>query len=198
MQAKNKPSLQANYNLDTKDWRDGADQAKVNYEAGVDSSDPHSDGLIALAHDIHSTTVHDLTQFMIDKARRAGYDLVTVGECLGDPPGNWYRDAKTGQSMGEAVTLAGKGNVKETAKSKSSGTSRSASPPQSSPPKSSTHSAPGKSKTGGDTKPIKGNGEFDDFVFDSDFSQRASTMPTGTPFGLYTITAIFVGVVAFL
>lgn len=35
---------------------------------------------------------------MIDTARGLGYDLVTVGDCLGDPPANWYRDPVTGQA----------------------------------------------------------------------------------------------------
>jgi hypothetical protein len=29
-------------------------------------------------------------------ARGLGYDLVPLGECLGDPPVNWYRDPATG------------------------------------------------------------------------------------------------------
>jgi len=59
--------------------------------------------VITLAHDIHLDTVHGLTQFMIDKARQAGYKLVTVGDCLGDPKSNWYRDAKTGNPVSESV-----------------------------------------------------------------------------------------------
>lgn len=189
--------LQANYNLDTNDWRDGVDQAKQNYAAGVDGSDPHSAGIITLAHDIHATTVHDLTKFMIDKARQSGYELVTVGECLGDPPGNWYRDAKTGKPLGKGglQSALGKGSVSEKAKSKSSGTSLTAAPTQ---PGSSAHSAPGKGKPGGEAKSGKGIGEYNDFIFDSDFSQMASTLPTGGHMGLYTIAAIFVGVVAML
>lgn len=34
---------------------------------------------------------------MIDTAKNLGYQLVTVGDCLGDPPGNWYRDLATGE-----------------------------------------------------------------------------------------------------
>jgi hypothetical protein len=51
---------------------------------------------LALAHDTHERTVQDYTQFMIDNARKHGYQLVTVGECLGDPEENWYRDPLTG------------------------------------------------------------------------------------------------------
>lgn len=187
--------LQANYNLDTKDWRDGVDQARLNYEAGVDGSDPHAAGIITLAHDIHATTVHDLTQFMIDKARMAGYELVTVGECMGDPPSNWYRDAKTGKPVGKAAIQ--KGSQKGKAKAESSGTSRTATPVQPSSG-SSAHSTHNKVRPGGEVKPGKGNAGFDNFVFDDDFSLGASTVPMGVPFGLHAIVAIFVGVVAML
>lgn len=34
---------------------------------------------------------------MIDTAKKLGYQLVTVGDCLGDPPVNWYRDPATGE-----------------------------------------------------------------------------------------------------
>lgn len=42
--------------------------------------------------------MHHFAQFMIDTARGLGYDLVPVGECLGDPSDNWYRDSVTGQA----------------------------------------------------------------------------------------------------
>lgn len=189
--------LQANYNLDTKDWRDGIEQARQNYEAGVDGSDLNSAGIITLAHDIHETTVHDLTQFMIDKAKLSGYELVTVGECLGDPPGNWYRDANTGEPVGKRALqeAVDKGSVLEKAKSKSSGTSLTAIPTQSG---SSAHSTYGKAKPGGEANPVEGISDFGEGVIDSDHSQRASTMSTGVPLGLYTIAAIFVSGVAML
>ena len=178
--------LQANYNLDTKDWRDGADQAKLNYKAGIDSSDPHSVGLIALAHDIHATTVSELTQFMIDKARTAGYELVTLGECMGDPPSNWYRDAYTGEPIDEAAAH----NDIQQAQAKSSGTSRTATPGQ--------FSSGSTSHTYGEAKPGEGELGYDEYAYDSDFSEGGSTVPIRVPFGLYAIVAIFVGVVAML
>lgn len=185
--------LQANYNLDTKDWRDGADQAKLNYKAGIDGSDPHSVGLITLAHDIHATTVHELTQFMIDKARTAGYELVTVGECMGDPPSNWYRDAYTGKPIGKT---AAQKDIQQ-AQAKSSGTSRTATPGQPSSG-SSTHTTYGKARPGGEAKPVEGEDGYADYGYDSDFSEGGSTVPIRVPFGLYAIVAIFVGVVAML
>lgn len=190
--------LQTNYNLDTKDWRDGVDQARLNYEAGVDASDPYSAGIIALAHDIHASTVHELTQFMVDKARMAGYELVTIGECFGDPPGNWYRDAKTGQPIGNVAVQ--KGSQKGKAKAASSGTSRTATPIQPSSG-ASAHSTNSKVRPGGEAKTGKGNAgnaEFDNFIFDDDYSQGASSMLMGIHSSLYAIVALFVGMVAML
>ena len=40
---------------------------------------------------------------MIDEARDLGFQLVTVGECLGDSPKNWYRDANSGSRWQAAV-----------------------------------------------------------------------------------------------
>lgn len=45
---------------------------------------------------------------MIDEARRLNYKLVTIGECMGDPKGNWYRDAATGQAYEPAKTSSSK------------------------------------------------------------------------------------------
>lgn len=59
--------------------------------------------MIALAHDIHAETVYSLAQFMVDTARDQGYELVTVGDCLGDPSSNWYRDASTGGSVSDSL-----------------------------------------------------------------------------------------------
>ena len=40
---------------------------------------------------------------MIDKARSQGYKLVTVGNCLGDPESNWYRDTKSGNAVNDSL-----------------------------------------------------------------------------------------------
>ncbi|KAL2007699.1 hypothetical protein VTN00DRAFT_7681 [Thermoascus crustaceus] len=51
-------------------------------------------GTITLAHDVHRSTVDILAQAMIDEIRKRGLKMVTVGECLGDAPENWYRGAR--------------------------------------------------------------------------------------------------------
>ncbi|RDA85543.1 hypothetical protein CP532_3306 [Ophiocordyceps camponoti-leonardi (nom. inval.)] len=83
-------------NVDTKDFEHddpvGIEESRRLFSAGV-SPNPAGNGYIVLAHDIHYNTVANLARYMIQEARRLGYRLVTVGECLGDPPANWYRPA---------------------------------------------------------------------------------------------------------
>lgn len=89
---------EANYNIDTLDWQGDYDAARSRFTAALAGSNPASAGFISLAHDIHERTVTELAQFLIDETRAAGYQLVTMGECLGDPVANWYRDPTTGGS----------------------------------------------------------------------------------------------------
>ncbi|KAJ9643475.1 hypothetical protein H2201_008030 [Coniosporium apollinis] len=48
-------------------------------------------GSLVLAHDIHPWTARVLAQEMVNYVNERGLRGVTVGECLGDAPGNWYR-----------------------------------------------------------------------------------------------------------
>lgn len=95
--------------IDTKDYQfddpNLIQQAKDRFSAGV-STDPENNEYITLAHDVHYQTVVNLTAFMVDVSRNRGYQLVTVGECLGDPPENWYRDANGGATPTNTVTLS--------------------------------------------------------------------------------------------
>ncbi|EFW99950.1 chitin-binding protein [Grosmannia clavigera kw1407] len=50
-------------------------------------------GHISLSHDTKHETAVNLTSFMLSTLHLLGYRGVTVGECLGDPRENWYRDA---------------------------------------------------------------------------------------------------------
>ena len=91
-------------NVDTKDYMyDAPDQiwnAKDNF-ANLVSGDSGSNSYISLTHDIKYQTVVELTRYMIETARARGYQLVTVGECLGDDRANWYRSAE-GNAVGAA------------------------------------------------------------------------------------------------
>ncbi|TQN69797.1 Chitin deacetylase [Colletotrichum shisoi] len=81
-------------NLDTKDFENNTPDTthisaeKFNNEL---SNDPASSSAIVLSHDVHEQTVISLTQKMIDTLKAKGYRAVTVGECLGDAPENWYK-----------------------------------------------------------------------------------------------------------
>ena len=86
--------------MDTKDYEGDYDYARRMFQGNVTGAgeDPKVASHIVLSHDIRKATVHGFAQFMIDEARDAGFQLVTMGDCLGDPSENWYRDAETGQS----------------------------------------------------------------------------------------------------
>jgi peptidoglycan/xylan/chitin deacetylase (PgdA/CDA1 family) len=81
-------------NLDTRDWANTGPGQSVNSRNTFDqftASDPASASYIVLNHDIHRTTVYEVAEYEIQRLRSRGYRAVTVGECLGDAPGNWYR-----------------------------------------------------------------------------------------------------------
>ncbi|KXH67162.1 chitin deacetylase [Colletotrichum salicis] len=85
------------YNLDTKDWVDNGVNSKATFSGAINSASPASSSFISLAHDIHTFTVNGFVQFMIDTAKEKGFEFTTIGDCLGDPASNWYRDPKTGE-----------------------------------------------------------------------------------------------------
>ncbi|ROW00417.1 hypothetical protein VPNG_07939 [Cytospora leucostoma] len=90
-----------NADVDTRDWVGDYDAARANFDEGVRQAGLENDeagGLIVLAHNIRERTVEELVAYMIDNARERGYRLVTVGQCLGDPERNWYRNPSTGGS----------------------------------------------------------------------------------------------------
>jgi peptidoglycan/xylan/chitin deacetylase (PgdA/CDA1 family) len=83
-------------NIDTLDYENDATtliQNSKNIFSDDVSDASATNTYISLAHDIHYQTVINLTAFMIETLFARGYKPVTVGECLGDPPENWYRDA---------------------------------------------------------------------------------------------------------
>lgn len=85
-----------NLDLDTNDWVSDYAAAEQNFLNAVESSDPRKSSHIVLAHDIHEQTAHELAEFIIGQGKAAGYRFVTVGECLGDPVRNWYRNPYNG------------------------------------------------------------------------------------------------------
>ncbi|KAH9433152.1 hypothetical protein MCOR02_007817 [Pyricularia oryzae] len=109
------------YDLDTKDYEGNLQASKNKFQEGMSQS-PKS--WVALAHDIHELTANSITPFMIDTAKSKGYKFVTMGECLGDPRENWYRDPSTGRAV---AALGSSNNVKPPALVSSESSSTTAS-----------------------------------------------------------------------
>jgi hypothetical protein len=97
--------LQAFFNVDTLDWQGDYVAAKKNYINALSGGKPASSSFIVLAHDIHQQTVADLVPYMIAQLKALGYSTATMGECLNDPPENWYRDPASGQPIGKSKPL---------------------------------------------------------------------------------------------
>lgn len=74
------------------------DAARQSFRDALAEGGPGSNSKIVLSHDIREETVHELAGFMIRTAREQGFQLVTIGECLGDEKRNWYRNLYDGGS----------------------------------------------------------------------------------------------------
>ncbi|KAI6087080.1 glycoside hydrolase/deacetylase [Hypoxylon rubiginosum] len=85
------------FDLDTDDYENDSptliQNAKDNYDEFFAGTSPATDDALVIAHDIHEQTVHNLTEYMLKDIQTRGYRAVTVGDCLGDPSANWYRQA---------------------------------------------------------------------------------------------------------
>jgi hypothetical protein len=94
------------FDLDTEgylhDSRTEIQTSKDIWDEAVDGSDPAEDSFLQIEHDIHYQTVYNLTDYVLTSLFSAGYRSVTVGECLGDPPANWYHAGPSG-SISSAV-----------------------------------------------------------------------------------------------
>ncbi|KAL2758867.1 carbohydrate esterase family 4 protein [Sodiomyces alcalophilus JCM 7366] len=90
----------ADYDLDTKDWFDGGIESKARYSAAVNAANPRSSSFIVLAHDVQEFTGDGFIQYMIDVGKAKGFEFVTLGDCLGDPSGNWYRNPQSFEAVG--------------------------------------------------------------------------------------------------
>ncbi|KAK9465999.1 hypothetical protein V1512DRAFT_30622 [Lipomyces arxii] len=91
------------FDLDTEDYLNTQGDKIVNSEKIVkdffQGQTKSQFDALAIEHDIHETTVDDLIPYMLDLlVTKLGYELVTVGQCLGDPKENWYRSVSDGHS----------------------------------------------------------------------------------------------------
>ncbi|TLD09457.1 hypothetical protein PspLS_12024 [Pyricularia sp. CBS 133598] len=78
-----------NWNIDSNDWRGNMvlSEQIINTELTQEIRGP-----IVLAHDMEAT-IKVLAGHIITVAKAHGLKMVTIGECLGDDPSNWYRAA---------------------------------------------------------------------------------------------------------
>ncbi|KAI5286135.1 hypothetical protein KEM52_002129, partial [Ascosphaera acerosa] len=83
------------FDLDTDDYEQDSPtkikKSKKIFNNAFSKASANDEPLLVIAHDVHEQTVVSLTPHMLDKLYAAGYRTVTVGECLEDPPENWYR-----------------------------------------------------------------------------------------------------------
>ncbi|KAF3893314.1 Glycoside hydrolase/deacetylase [Trichophyton interdigitale] len=99
------------FNLDTDDYNNDSPEL-IQRSKDIFDSYITQDGrpLLEIGHDVHEQTVYNLTGHMLRRLEGSGYRTVTVGECLGDPPANWYRwtSAPDDQSRGDKPPKGGK------------------------------------------------------------------------------------------
>lgn len=117
------PTPQINYDLDTGDFNERYDESRAIVTSGVAKKASVGGSFLTLLHENHERSVTELLQFVIDEARKYNFEFVTVGECLGDPVNNWYRDPATGGPWGGPA--APPPPIKSTTSSSSSSSSSS-------------------------------------------------------------------------
>lgn len=87
----------SSFNLDTEDYLHTTPEtqqlAKNIVKTAIQGSNPATDSLLSIMHDIHYQTVYNLTSYFLDTLQAKGFKAVTMGECLNDPKANWYRSA---------------------------------------------------------------------------------------------------------
>ncbi|KAK3996115.1 hypothetical protein QBC44DRAFT_232672 [Cladorrhinum sp. PSN332] len=94
------------FNLDTAGYINASpamiQNSKNIWDKAIRSSDPSEDSFLQIEHDIHEQVVYNLTDYILTSLYSSGYQAVTVGECLGDPKANWYRNGPS-QSVSSAL-----------------------------------------------------------------------------------------------
>lgn len=76
------------WDLDSNDWGGGPMSAETGAYDQASTTVPH----IALNHEVYEPTASQLVPYIISWARARNLSMVTVGECLGDPPELWYKN----------------------------------------------------------------------------------------------------------
>ena len=66
-------------------------KSKDIWDARMAVVDPPGDSVLEIEHDNLYNSVTTLVPYILESIKKKGFRTVTVGECLGDPPENWYR-----------------------------------------------------------------------------------------------------------
>ncbi|KXH34486.1 chitin recognition protein [Colletotrichum simmondsii] len=85
------------FDLDTQGYlHTPADQIQFSvnlWDQAMLARTPCNGSYLHIEHDIHQYIATTLTNHILDSVVANGWNAVTVGTCLGDPPENWYRGA---------------------------------------------------------------------------------------------------------
>ncbi|RDW84015.1 chitin deacetylase [Aspergillus mulundensis] len=77
--------------VDTKDYENQDPDAIISTSFANFVNQLNAGGSIVLSHDIHYWTVVSLAERMLQEVAERGLTATTVGECLGEASGAWYR-----------------------------------------------------------------------------------------------------------
>lgn len=90
------------FDLDTQDYLNDdvslIQNSKDIWDQALTNADAATKSFLEIGHDIHYQTVYNLTDYILTSLQQKGYNAVTVGECLGDPKENWYRQGPASSS----------------------------------------------------------------------------------------------------
>ncbi|KAI5778505.1 hypothetical protein EDC01DRAFT_756636 [Geopyxis carbonaria] len=98
------------FDLDTNDYNNAApvniQTSKNIVSAAIEGADPKAANFLYISHDIVEQSATNLTKFTLDLLKRKGFKAVTLGECLGDAPENWYREYSGSTIAGSSTTTS--------------------------------------------------------------------------------------------
>ncbi|TLD27341.1 hypothetical protein PspLS_05125 [Pyricularia sp. CBS 133598] len=91
------------FNFDSYDNDEFADPADLVtfFRDTLENADVAVASYIVRLHDNEEATANGLFEDFITIALNRGFEVVTVGQCLGDDPGNFYRNPQTGNALGD-------------------------------------------------------------------------------------------------
>lgn len=83
------------FNLDTEGYLHDSpsliQESKDIWDDAVEGQDPKDTKWLQIEHDTVFQSVYNFTEYALKSLFKNGFRSVTVGECLGDAPENWYR-----------------------------------------------------------------------------------------------------------